>query len=67
MTCGCKGKISYTPTKAKAKAKPKPKTAKATGKVPVQGVSVPKSTKPTVDLPQKISRGSEYGRVMYQI
>ena len=63
MTCGCKGKITYG---GKAKASKKPKT-KSTGKVPVQGVKAPMYTKPKVDLPKKISRGSEYGRVMYQI
>ena len=62
MTCGCKGKITYG---GKAKASKKPKTK--TGKVPVQSVKAPASTKPKVDLPSKISRGSEYGRVMYQI
>lgn len=62
MTCGCRGKITQGGT-AKASKKPKTKT----GKVPVQGVKAPKSTKPNVDLPKKISRGSEYGRVMYQV
>ena len=63
MTCGCNGKITYG---GKAKTSKKPKT-KSTGKVPAQFVKAPTSTKPKTSLPKQISRGSEYGRVMYQI